>query len=46
MYYMRINGWTYDPADQAWYAKTGPNTWTVVKGDLDDPPTFRPSKAV
>jgi len=39
------NGWAYDPAGQAWTAKTGPATWTSVKGDLDDPPTFTPAEA-
>ena len=41
---MKVNGWTYDPAAQAWTAKTGPSTWSIVKGDLDDPPpgTRRP----
>jgi hypothetical protein len=38
---MTANGWTYDPVDQVWSARTGPNTWTLVPGDLDDPPTFR-----
>jgi hypothetical protein len=37
------NGWTFDPTDETWYAKTGPNTWSVVNGALDDPPTFTPA---
>jgi hypothetical protein len=40
---IKVNGWTYDPAQQAWTAKTGPLTWTSVKGDLDDPPSWRPT---
>jgi len=39
---MKVNGWTYDPAQQAWTAKVGPSRWLIVKGDLDDAPTFRP----
>ena len=39
---MKINGWTYDPAEQAWTAKTGPNTWSIVKGELNDPPSWHP----
>ena len=39
---MQINGWTYDPAGQAWTAKVGPGRWLTVKGDLDDATRFRP----
>ena len=46
----KVNGWTYDPAQQAWTAKVGPARWLkqgreglrCVQGDLDDAPTFRP----
>jgi hypothetical protein len=38
----RHNGWTFDPADESWWAKTGPNTWTIVKGTLDNPPSWKP----
>jgi len=37
------NGWAYDPAEQAWTAKVGPARWLIVAGDLDDPPTWRPT---
>lgn len=30
--------WTFDPARQVWWAKSGENTWTEVKGTLDQPP--------
>ena len=40
--HMTSNGWTYDQAAQAWTAKVGPSRWLIVKGDLDDAPTFRP----
>ena len=39
---MKVNGWAYDPAQQAWTAKVGPNRWLIIKGDLDDAPRFRP----
>lgn len=39
---MMENGWTFDPAREIWWAKTGPHTWTEVKGTLDDPPTWEP----
>jgi len=39
---MTSNGWTYDPVEQAWAAKVGPARWLIIKGDLDDAPTFRP----
>jgi hypothetical protein len=42
---IKINGWHYDPIEQAWTAKTGPNTWSIVKGDLTEPPTFKPMDA-
>jgi hypothetical protein len=41
---MQINGWTYDPAEQAWTAKVGPARWLIVRGDLDDPPTWTPER--
>jgi hypothetical protein len=34
--------WHFDPVDQNWFARTGPNTWSVVEGDPDDPPRFHP----
>jgi hypothetical protein len=37
-----VNGWTHDPSQQAWTAKTGPTTWAVVPGDPDCPPSFPP----
>lgn len=37
------NGWTFDPAREVWWAKTGPSTWTEVRGAYDDPPRFRPT---
>lgn len=40
---MVVNGWTFDPTSEEWFAKTGPNTWSIVKGALDDPPTFAPT---
>lgn len=39
---IKVNGWTYDPAQQAWTAKVGPARWLIVKGDLDDAPGFSP----
>jgi len=41
----RHNGWTFDPAREIWWAKTGPNTWTEIQGTLDDAPSFRPESA-
>jgi hypothetical protein len=40
---VKVNGWTYDPAEQAWTARVSEYRWLIVKGDLDDPPSFRPS---
>jgi hypothetical protein len=37
-----VNGWAYDPVQQAWTARVGPNRWLVVQGDLDDPPGWPP----
>jgi hypothetical protein len=34
------NGWTFDPAREVWWAKTGPSTWTEVHGTPDTPPTW------
>ena len=39
-----IRGWNFDPARETWWAKTGPSTWTEVKGTMDDPPSFRPEQ--
>ena len=39
------NGWTFDPSREVWWAKTGPSTWTEVKGTLDEPPTWAPKRA-
>ncbi len=38
----KVNGWTYDPSRMVWWARVGKNTWREVKGDFDDPPTWRP----
>lgn len=37
-------GWTFDPTREIWWAKTGPSTWSEVKGAYDDPPTWRPTR--
>jgi hypothetical protein len=34
--------WHFDPSREIWWAKTGPNTWTEVRGAFDDPPTWKP----
>jgi hypothetical protein len=39
------NGWTFDPSREVWFAKTAANTWTEVKGALDDPPSWAPKAA-
>jgi len=39
---MSVNGWTYDPVQQAWTARVGRSRWLVVPGDLDDPPSCTP----
>ena len=39
------NGWTFDPSREIWWTKTGPSTWTEVKGALDDPPFWAPKAA-
>jgi len=39
------NGWTFDPAREIWWAKTGPSTWTEVSGTFDDPPRWAPKEA-
>ena len=41
---MTMNGWTYDPAEQAWTAKVGPSRWLIIHGDLDDAPAFTPQE--
>jgi hypothetical protein len=40
----RHNGWTFDPSREVWWAKTGPSTWTEVKGAFDNPPAFTPGQ--
>jgi hypothetical protein len=30
--------WTFDPAREVWWAKTGEQTWTEIMGTLDHPP--------
>lgn len=42
IYGSKVNGWTFDPAREVWWAKTGPSTWTEVRAAFDDPPRFRP----
>jgi hypothetical protein len=37
---MHFNGWTFDPSREVWYVKTSANTWTEVKGDIDNPPSW------
>jgi hypothetical protein len=40
---IKVNGWSWDPAEMAWTAKTGPTTWTIVKADgPDDVLSFTP----
>ena len=41
----RHGGWTFDPAREIWWAKTGPSTWTEVPGAIDNPPRFPPAPA-
>lgn len=43
---MTINGWTYSPTDETWYAKVGPSRWLTVPGGLDDAPHFTPQDAM
>lgn len=43
---MQINGWTFDPTDETWFAKIGPSSWLVVKGSLDEAPHFTPLDAL
>ena len=38
----KVNGWRFSPDREVWWARTGPSTWTEVKGGYDDPPRFRP----
>jgi hypothetical protein len=38
----KCNGWTFDPAREVWWARTGPSTWSEVAGTLDDPPSWKP----
>lgn len=33
--------WSYDPADQVWWAQAGQG-FAVVDGDLADPPRYHP----
>jgi urocanate hydratase len=40
---MKVNGWAYDPAQQAWTAKVGPSRWLIISGDPDDAPGFTPA---
>jgi hypothetical protein len=40
----RHNGWTFDPAREVWYAKTGPSSWTEAPGALDNPPSRTPAE--
>ncbi len=39
---MKVNGWTFDPSREVWWARLGECTWREVRGTLDDPPTFTP----
>jgi hypothetical protein len=41
-----VNGWHYDPSEQAWTAKVGPSRWLIIKGDLADPPTSSPRSII
>ena len=36
------SGWTFDPAREIWWARTGPATWSEVAGTLGNPPTWAP----
>jgi len=39
---MAVGGWTFNAAREIWWAKTGPNTWTEIKGTPGEPPPFSP----
>ncbi|MFI0481730.1 hypothetical protein [Actinomadura sp. 9N215] len=34
-----VNGWRFDPQNQEWTKRTSTG-WLVVKGDLENPPTW------
>lgn len=38
----RCNGWTFDPSDEVWWARVGPARWLIVRGALDNPPSWKP----
>lgn len=38
---LKVNGWTFDPAREIWWAKIGPATWTEVRGTMDNPPHWK-----
>lgn len=38
----RVNGWTFDPSREVWWAKTGPALWSEVAGTFDSPPAWAP----
>ena len=40
--FAKVNGWTFDPSREVWWAKVSPSTWREVKGAFDDPPSWRP----
>ena len=40
---MKVNGWTFDPSREVWWARISEHTWREVKGALDDPPSWRPT---
>ena len=42
---VKVNGWTFDPTREVWWARVGPNTWREVKGALADPPSWPASRA-
>lgn len=37
-----VNGWTYDPVEQAWTARAAGGRWLITRSGIDDPPGFRP----
>jgi hypothetical protein len=41
---MKVNGWTFDPTREVWFARVSENTWREVKGALDNPPSWRPEQ--
>ncbi len=42
----QVNGWAFDPAEQAWTAAVGPGRVLIWRSELDEPPSMTPQQVL